>query len=329
MWRQAFLILVMAIVATPASAEGEDPLTRDLLILTDWFAGEFDNEEQLWLHRRSGAAGDPPVRVHTTHKRVALPEFGDHVFYVEEYSDHDPDKIYRQRLVIFSTDLNEAAIRVRQGFFKKADQVRGAQNDPDRLKGLTPSDVFFLDECDVFLRRVAGQFEGGMKPKSCVFGEGKDRRYAVHDITFSENKFWRIDATLRVADDSFYTGTPLDQPTRLRRANIFFCDVFFYGESGDQQVVRGLRVHGQGGTATAVRQSDGQSFDILLRSKEYPYYATRPDFIYYSLRHSGAARSVAYGIADPDSRHFGMNAGEVGVFCHREGYNFREDLDQL
>lgn len=330
MLRLVGLIALCGAFMTPVAADDAvDPFVRDLLIISDWFEGEFDNEEQLWFHRRSRAEGDAPVRVHTAHKRVDLPKFGEHVFYVEEYTENNPENLYRQRLVIFSTDQEEAAIRMRQGFFKKPEKFRGAQNNPNTLKKISASDVFFIDECDVFLRRVADQFEGGMKSKACVFGEGDERRYSVHDVIISQSKFWRIDATMLVADDSFFKGTPLDTPTELRRAKIFSCDVYFYGDGGDQQVVEDLRIHSQGGTAQAIRESDSQSFDILLRDKEYPYYASRPDFIYYSIRESGAARSTAYGVADKNTRQFGLNAGKVGVFCHLEGFAFREPIEAL
>lgn len=318
-----------------ASANYSDPFTRDILILTDWFEGEFDNEEQQWFHRRSRAEGEMPVRVHTIHKRLDLPVFGDHVFYVEEYKDNDPTDIIRQRLVVFSSDLEENAIRVKQGFFKKPDAVRGGHNDPKKLKKLKPKDVFFMDECDVFMRRNASQFEGGMKPKACVFGEGEKRRYSVHNMTVSEKKFWRVDATFLVANNSFHAGTPLNKPTELRRARIYSCDFYFYGGEGlgqerTQQSVEDLRVHSQGGSATVTRESDGAQFEIFLREKEYPYYETRPDFIYYSLRRSGEKlKSIAYGVADADSRQFGLNQGEMGTFCHQEGYNFRELVEQL
>lgn len=326
----AMFLAIMCIVSPSLADDAADPFARDLLILTDWFEGEFDNEEQLWFHTRSRAGGETPVRIHTAHKRVSLPSFGDHVFYVEEYKDHDPETVYRQRLVIFSSDTDKDAIRMQQGFFKKPDAVRGAHEDVSLVAGLTPDDILFIDECDVFLRRVADQFEGGMDEKACVFGEGDERRYSVHNVVLSKTKFWRDDTTFLVSDDSFFRGTAPGEPTELRRAKFYICDVYFYGEDRrQQQVVEDLRIHSQGGTGKAIRESDGQEFELLLREKEYPYYTSRPDFIYYSLRESGERLSTAYGVADPQSRQFGMNAGRVGAFCHLEGYAFRENYEEI
>ena len=207
--------------------------------------------------------------------------------------------------------------------------VRGAHEDPAKAALISMDTVTFMAACDVFMRRVADQFQGGMKPKDCVFGEGEERRYSVHDLVLSETKYWRTDATFLLADGSFYRGTPLNEPTELRRSRIYFCDFYFYGSDRSQQVVNDLRVFSQGGSATAVRESDGQSFDILLREKEYPYYESRPDFIYYSIRRTGENRSVAFGVADPRSRQFGLNNGELAAFCHLDGYEFQELLEEL
>lgn len=310
--------------------DAENPFARDILILTDWFEGEFDNEEQLWFHGRSRSKDEKPVRLHTAHKRVSLPAFGDHVFYVEEYKDNDPSDIIRQRLVTFESDIENNAIRMQQGFFKNGKSLLGTHLNTDLIAGLVADDVVFLPECDVFIRRVTDQFEGRMKEKVCVFGNGDERRYSVHNITLSKGKFWRTDATYLVSDDSFFRGTPPGKPSELRKAQFYVCDFYFYGEDRRQeQVVKNLRIHSQGGIGDAVRTSDGQAFELLLREKEYPYYETRPDFIYYSLRKQGQRRSEAYGVADPASRTFGVNAGHVGAFCHLDGYSFRQSFEEL
>lgn len=329
--RLSTILLLVSFAFLPARADdAENPLARDLLILADWFEGEFDNEEQLWFHARSRSKDETPVRLHTAHKRIELPSFGDHVFYVEEYKDNNPDAVIRQRLVTFETDLERGAIRMKQGFFRNADDVRGSHNELSKLSGLSTQDVVFLAECDVFIRRVADQFEGGMDARTCVFGSGEEQRYSVHNIVLSATKFWRDDSTYLVSDDSFFRGTRPGKPARLRRSRMYICDVYFYGEKPtDQQIVKDLRIHSQGGVGNAIRNADGQAFELLLREKEYPYYDTRPDFIYYSLRITGERRSVAYGVADPLSRQFGLNAGEVGAFCHLEGYTFRQLFEEL
>lgn len=335
---QTMRCLLLALILTQAgnksfAAEGlADPFARDLLILTDWFEGEFDNEGQLWFEadpRSATPESKRHERLHTMHRRIEAPAFGEHVFYVEEYKDNDPTQIVRQRLVTFRSDPQAGGIRMQQGFFRKADRYQGGFADPASLASLKPRQVFFMNECDVIWRREASQFKGAMAPKACVFGEGAKRRYSVHDLTLSQDKYWRVDATYLVADDSLHVGFPSDQPHRLRRAKRYQCEAHFGAPGTKKQIVDGLSVHSQGGLATATRESDGQAFDLLMREKEYPYYTERPDFIYFSVRKSGERRSLAYTVNDLRSRSLGVYHDGLLFYCYLEGYEFRERYEDL
>lgn len=331
--RTIMLAMTAVILSTSASAADRDPMTRDLLLITGWFEGRFDNEEQRWFQ----GTVTPPIpeidkhiRVHTIHKRINMPALGEHVFYVEEYKNHDPSDVIRQRIVVFSTGGKDRTIRMQQGFFKDAKTVLGAHHNPGKVQRLSNSDIFFLDGCDVTWKRVADQFEGAMQPKACVFGEGDDRRYSVHNLYLSPAKYWRVDSSFRLSDDSLYAGKPVDEPFELRRAKIFDCGIYFFTDNQfEGQVVEGLELHSQGGTVSATRDSDGKAFEILMREKEYPYYDKRPDFLYFSLKKNGSARSIAFATTDPNARQIGVRAESIGAFCHRKGYEFREELSTL
>lgn len=336
--RAMYLALVIALATSISpivsyAAQGpSDPHARDLLILADWFEGEFDNEGQLWFEadpRSATPEAERHERLHTLHRRIDAPAFGDHVFYVEEYRDNDPAQIVRQRLVTFRSDPAAGGIRMQQGFFRKAERFQGGFADPVRFARLKPRQVFFMNECDVIWRREASQFKGAMKPKACVFGEGAERRYSVHNLILSQDKYWRVDATYLVADDSLHIGFPSDQPHQLRRAKRYQCEAQFGAPGTEKQVVDGLSVHSQGGLATATRASDGQAFDLLIREKEYPYYTERPDFIYFSVRRSGEQRSIAYTVNDLRSRSLGVYHDGLMFYCYLEGYEFRERYEDL
>lgn len=331
-------MLSAALVRPAHSAGYDDSNARDLIILTKWFEGEFDSSEQIWFEKFDAAKVPEEMRaqrLHTLHKRIDVPKFGDHVFYVEEYANNDPAEIIRQRFVVFESDLDAGAIRMRQGFFKDSKHVLGAKN----LKNIQSEDLFFLDECDVFWKRRAGQFEGAMKPRACEFGEGETRRYSVHDLILSENSYWRIDATYLVSDDSFHIGNRAGHPTKMRKADRFSCDVSFKPENTQgmsftdvrekTENVRGNSIHSEGGTFIAVRSYDGKEFEYLMREKEYPFYDERPNFIYFSLREKGSPYSIAYTVSDLNSRRIGGQFGDFGFQCNREGYTFDQSLELL
>ena len=309
-----------------------DPYARDLLVLAEWFEGEFDNEEQLWFEadpRSETPEAERHTRLHTVHRRLDLAHFGAHVFYVEEYKDNDPDDLVRQRLVIFSSEGLGGAIRMQQGFFKDPAMARGAQFEPAKLDGLQNDDVTFLDECDVFWHRVAGQYEGQMRPKACIFGEGAERRYSVHNLILSESKYWRNDLTRLVADDSLHVGFDESKPTKLRRAQPFLCEVNVRLDDGGSQREAGLRLHSQGGEQTITRRDNGEKYVLRMRDKEYPFYDTRPDFLFLSIRKANERRSLAYSVGDAESRRLGFSFDGLLTHCYREGYTFRQPLETL
>lgn len=326
-------ILGAGVFSSVLAADDTDPVARDLLILTDWFEGEFDNEEQVWFQadpRSATPERDRQIRIHVAHRRLNnLPQLGEHVFYVEEYKDNDPTETIRQRLVIFSSDGSANSIRMQQGFFKAPEQILGAHNSPGKLDDLKTEDVRFLPECDVFWQRVADQYEGAMRPKACVFGEANERRYAVHNLILSANKYWRVDSTFLISDNSLHVGYPVDKPIRMRRAKIFLCEATFRSDGREPQSIGNLKLHSQGGEAHLSRQTDGAEFSLRLRDKEYPYYNTRPDFLYFSFREKGGQRSIVYTVNDSNSRRIGFSTPQFSAHCHREGYNFREPIEEL
>lgn len=328
--KSLFVGALMALVASAsvhAETGGQDT-ALDLELLTRWFEGEFDNSDQLWFEadpRSSTPEEARHQRLHTIHMRIDLPEFGERVFYVEEYGDNDPANVFRQRIVIFSPSDRVRTIRMRQGFFKDTQKVLGGKN----LEGLTQDDVFFLDECDVFWKRDAGQFVGKMDPKACVFGEGETRRYSVHNMSLSQNRYWRVDSTFLVSDDSRHSGEPVDSPFEMKRAVRYECEISFRDEGHPPQKITGLSLHSEGGTAIVKRDSDGQEFELLLRAKEYPFFDHQPDFLYFSVRKKGENRSVSFAVSDLHSRRVGFNNGNIVPHCARVGYTFRESWDVL
>jgi len=319
------LILAVAALALPLqAAQPDDQNARDLLRLSGWFEGVFDNQEQVWFETE-GRAKVPETerheRVHAMHRRVDLPAFGAQVFYVEEYLDDDPEKVFRQRLVTFES-AREQGIRMRLWFLKDAKFARGAQAEPARLAALTPSAASTLPECDVFWRAEADQYVGRMRDKACVFGKDAGRRYSQHDLILSATKYWRIDRTFNLASGALMVGNPSGVPHKMNRAKVFACDVSFYGTNylqgpgPDDQKFLAQGLHSQGGTLRYLRKADGKSYVLRLRDKEYPYYEKRADFMFLSVR-EGDKPFIAYSLHDPDAGFLGLNLGWVSVSCER------------
>jgi hypothetical protein len=325
------LLFFWTLTVTAQESLPMDPNARDILILTDWFEGEFDNEEQRWFYTRNGGEGEPPHRrIHAVHKRLDLPQIGEHVFHIKHYLDDDPDNVMRQRIGIFVSEPGENVIRMKQGLYKDNDRSRDAHLDPSKLDGLTMDDVFFVKGCDVFWVREADQYVANMIPKACAFGEGDLYRYSVHRWTLSATKLWLVDSSFLMSDDSMHIGMPVDQPFRMRRSKVFECDVTFRNpDFSTARSFTGIRMHSQGGMVWFDPDENGDVYGIRMRDKEYPFYSERPDFLLFSMQKKGQARMAGYALTDVDARRVGFNLGWALGHCHREGYEFRELLEEL
>lgn len=328
-----YLIVVVLFwaIAAPAQQVATDPNARDILILTDWFEGEFDNDEQRGYYARGGGEGEPPHRrLHAIHTRLDLPLIGEHVFHIQHYLDDDPENVTRQRIGIFISEPEQNAIRMKQGFYRDNDRARNAHLEPTKLEGLTLDDIFFVEGCDLFWVRGAGHYVANMKPKGCTFGEGDLYRYSVHTWTLSADELWLVDSSFLMADDSLHVGLPVDQPFRMRRADIFECEASFLGKDGRiPRKIEGIRLHSQGGLAWFDPDENGDVYGLRLRNAEFPFYDERPDYLWLSFRKQGQALQVGYGLADVNARRIGFGLGWVTGHCHLEGYNFREPLETL
>lgn len=184
-WRAAASRLITCVSAAAASAGwGAEPpppravLEKDFRVFLGWLDGEFDNNEQVAFADELGIPSDDvPERIHSIFKRVELPAFGEHVFYVEQYLDGDPAKIYRQRLYSFVLDDAEHAIKLLIHVPEDPAPLAGAHRDPSTLAGLTPAATRSPAGCEVYWHRRADAFIGDMKPGAWTF----DRDIAVHD----------------------------------------------------------------------------------------------------------------------------------------------------
>lgn len=318
------LTLLCGGILSAAELESTDPYSRDVVMLTSWFGGEWDNDEQLWFE--SGRRANWPKerrhqRVHTLHRRADLPWLGKHVFYIEEYVDNDPAKVIRQRLVTFASDQQAGGVRSEIHFFRKPEQWLGAYASPGKLSTLKREDIYTQKGCHVLWKQEGEQYRGVIAQRECVLGEGAQQRWAQFEALLGKDKYWRVDRTLRLSDNSLHTGHIDEDPFRLRRAARFNCDVNFLvdylkgPDPADQHEV-GLSIHAQGGEIRVVRKSTGVPYVLRLRQREYAYYTTDSDFMYLNFREEGKPFS-AYSLHDPDARFLGMNLNWMSVACRR------------
>ncbi len=331
-WRAAASSLITCVSAVAASAGwGAEPpppravLEKDLKIFLGWFEGEFDNNEQVAFADELGIPPDAvPERIHSIFKRVALPAFGEHVFYVEQYLDGDPAKIYRQRL--YSFDLDEAghAIRLRIHIPQDATRLTGAHRDPSKLDGLTPAATRSPAGCEVHWRRQADGFVGSMKPGACRFESQRSGKTVVvsDDLYLDEDELWIHDRAVDTEGNHVY-GNKAGIPHKLKKVRPFRCwlsvrrEGIGEAEPGAWTFDRDIAVHDGGELVWTMTDARPSAVGLKIRRPVWPSGPNQDSLVLYVHDRAGenAERAVSYSWADPGAERIGINLRWMQASC--------------
>ena len=321
--------------AVPAASAAQDGipqgplatgvLERDLRLLMDWFPGEFDNAEQIYFAQENGYPTDSvPDRIHSIFKPVALPQIGTNVFYVQQYSDNDPAKIYRQRIYVFTLDKVENAVRLDIYTPKDVAKVKDAHLNPGKLAGLTLADLDASPGCEVYWRRQANQFVGYMKPGACHFKSKRTgKNVTISDsLILTENEIWIAD---QAHDDKggYVFGNKAGISSKLQRAHEWNCwlaapreqknpdgsESWFYASN--------IKLSDQGGQVfVSTDEPKPRQLGYRLRQVDWPTGTNANALTLYALK-DGDPKAVSYAWADPKATRIGINLRWMQGSCSR------------
>ncbi len=242
--------LAALLFASPVLADKNAVLDRDMRLFLEWFPGVYDNQEQVYFHEEQGVPEDlRHERIHHTFAPVDLPAFGEHVFYVQQYLDDDPSKIYRQRIYVFTADYEENAIRLSIHTPNDVESLVDAHLDPSKLDGLTPDQTRNMPGCDVFWRKRAAEFDGQMKEKACSFVSQRSGKRIIidDDLTLTEDEIWISD---RAEDEegNYVFGHKEGIPHKNIKARRFECWIAALERDGENWTYKSdLEMSDQGG----------------------------------------------------------------------------------
>lgn len=310
-----------AIAQSPATV-----LEKDLALMMDWFPGRYDNSLQVfWEPELEVPEEHRHERIHSIFRAVELPEFGDNVYYVEQYGDGDPTKIYRQRIYAFTADAEEDAIRLKIYTPQSPEAIASAYKNPDLLGQLTVADTTTNAGCDVFWRRQSNQFVGYMKEGACRFVSQRSGKEIVitDDLVLTDSEIWIRDKAETVTGEYVF-GNKADVHHKLRKIRAFECWVARlrgakHGDSGegnnDWSFESGLWLHDQGGR---VQLPGGEDFEsdaqLILRRMEWPTGSSRSSLVLYAYE-GDSDRAVSYAWAEYDGERIGLNLRWMQASC--------------
>jgi len=334
-WLRALGVLLACATALALAAETprEPPAPRaaqekDLRTFLGWFEGEFDSNEQVEFAAELGIPQDAvPERIHSVFRRVDLPAFGDHVFYVEQYLDGDPAKIYRQRLYSFSLDEREQAIKLAIHIPADVKALTGAHRDPSRLEGLTPAATRSPPGCEVYWRRRGDAFLGEMKPGACTFKSERSGKTIVvsDDLYLDSDEIWIHDRAVD-ADGAYVYGNKAGIPNKLKKVHWFACWLSVKREGvadnapGAWSFDRDVPVHDGGELVWVKTDARAARVGFKIRRPVWPSGPNQDSLVLY-VHDEGAeqpGRAVSYGWADPGVRRLGINLRWMQASCSQQ-----------
>lgn len=321
-------------LAMPAAAvDKTDVLKRDFNTMVSWFEGEYDNMEQVYFDGLLKVGPDEEhERIHSIFKRVSMPSVGDTVFYVEQYSDNDPDKIYRQRLYRFSTNQEREAIALNIYSFKDTEAVRGAHNDDSKLSSLGVADIAAMpDGCTVYWQKRANQFVGTMDRGACQIDSKRTGKTLIFedDLLLTESEIWIQDRASDTEGNYVY-GNKTGVAHKLVKQQIFNCWLYVpankpAGDTGNMvigtqggQFLNNMTISDQGGEIwVPLEGEEGAKVGIKMRNVRWPYGNNRNSLVLYA-HNDDSGRAVSYAWTEPDAERIAINLRWIQASCTKK-----------
>jgi len=311
-------VVAALFIAGQAMADRNAVLDRDMRTFLEWFPGVYDNQEQVYFEVEQGVPEDlRHERIHHTFAKVDLPAFGENVFYVQQYLDDDPAKIYRQRIYVFTTDYVENAIRLAIYTPNDVASLVDAHLDPSKLESLTPADAVNRPGCDVFWKKRAAEFDGQMKPGACSFVSKRSGKRIIidDDLILTDSEIWISDRA-EDEDGNYVFGNKEGISHVNVKARRFDCWIAALEQNGeDWTFKRDLEMWDQGGTIWIETEEDKpQKIGIKMRNVRWPSGDNRNSLVLYAYR-GDEERAASYVWGEPTAERLAMNLRWMQASC--------------
>ncbi len=328
-WCLSVLLLLSSCAAAPPAtkfaqvepAETEPvalDLDANLARLSEWFAGEWDNYEQVMLAKDQSPVGSAPPheRVYALFLPVDVPALGGSVFFARQTLDDDPARVFRLRLYRFVVDPEQDGIRLDQYSFNQEKNWRDAHRSPQRLSQLTTAELRYTPDCAVFFKYDANlqEFTGKTRPGACkLASERLSKAVTVEDqIQLGQDKLWIL-STARDQTGKLIYGNPQGIPHKQRKVRYFRGWIAINkagaGAKADERAFRTMRnlvLHSEG-RSLPITWEDGRRSGYSVQIARMSFQGDAVRALTLKLIDDATGQPVSYSWADPDSRRIGIN----------------------
>ena len=149
-------LLLLPLLVIGAAACAMQPPAQDWQKFLAWFAGEYDNHEQVWRQRENGAQETVPHRQQMLRK-VSMPAIGPRVYLAElQPVQQDMQQGQVQHRLLYALQPESASRRIRAVAYA----FDGGQPLPAEPQGISRQALKAVPDCDVLWQSAGDAFSG-------------------------------------------------------------------------------------------------------------------------------------------------------------------------
>jgi hypothetical protein len=196
--------------ATPQASPSDAAIRQ----IEGWLPGHYDNRAQVATDQKHGGFVHPAVSAVAV--RVDSLMVGDHVYYLQESSIDEPQKMLGQYIISFESVKDKVVEAV--WTFTDPKHWRGADEMPELLTAMQPADLKLLTGCSLEWKKVEDHFAATNDPKLC--------HSTPISVPAAVSAHWRIELMadqLAISEQAYDSdgdlvfGTAADSYIRLRK----------------------------------------------------------------------------------------------------------------
>lgn len=285
-------------------------LEADLKVMMKWFEGRFDNYQQVYAEKQSKAQY-PHEHIHSIFHKVDIPAIKGETFFVQQYMDGNPSKIYRQRLYSFTPNEKENAIQLTIYSFKEQTKYTDSHKDDSKIKGLTMADLTTLPGCEVYWRLKGDKFEGSMKKNGCRVKSRRSGKTIIisDDLFLTKNEIWIRDQAVD-EEGNYVFGHKGNVHHKLKKVRWFKGWSAIVKDDNPKIAMqdfsrdeyngkRDIIIHDQG---QIVKISDKYSIQLAALK-----YSPTLEVLTLKVIDNATGKTISYSWTNPDAKRIGIN----------------------
>lgn len=282
-----------------------------------WFAAEFDNHEQHWQDNIEKDK-NPDIQVHEHIHHVfaplATPALQGTTYFVKQYMDGDPSKVYRQRLYQFIQNPEKGALQLNIYRFKDEAKYADAHLHPELYQTLNKDELTTYPGCEVYWTYNGEYFDGNMGHNTCsIVSKRSGKKIFFNDtLRLTNNEIWIADKAAD-EDGNYVFGNKAGIPHINRKV------IYFTGWGGariggpdkpkDQKWAfnRDLLLHNEGQIVALQDAKTGEKSGYSIQLALLTYQNTLDPIFKFGLIDDATGKTITYIWSDRTNPTTGMN----------------------